>query len=243
MIKDEKNMIPERLRNKKTFTRKEYGQAMNQEYGLNEQQSKYSLQKLISDGEIVHMGWNQYTVGGKRLIYSHEYSDSAKKIAKKIEEKYDDINFQVFELTQLNLFMNHLIAHNTIIIGVENDLIDFVFDTLNREYPGRVLLKPSLDMYYRYHQDNEIVIERLPSETPKGLDKPWQSRIEKILVDILVDKLISRIVPDGEKAAIVEGAYQEFLVDEGTMLRYAKRKGAVQKMEKALREYGRELKA
>ncbi len=234
--------IPKSLTTKQSFTRKEFSQIMKQEYGLNEQQSKYALQKLVSDGRVIHMGWNQYTAGEKRILYSHDYSDDAKDIATKIEEHYDNIHFQVFELTQLNLFMNHLIAHNTIIIAVENDWIDFVFNTLNSEYPGRVMLKPSLDMYYRYYQDNEIVIERLPSETPKGLDKPWHSRIEKILVDVLVDKLISRIVPDGEKTAIVKGAFHEFLVDEATMMRYAKRKGAVQKLERALREYGRDIK-
>ena len=80
---------------------------------------------------------------------------------------------------------------------------------------------------------------RLPSDTPKGIDKPWQARIEKILVDVLTDKLIGRIIPDGEKAAIVEGAYHDFIVDDGTMMRYAKRKGAAKKVLKALNEYGR----
>lgn len=84
-------------------------------------------------------------------------------------------------MTQLNAFVNHLIAHNTVFVYVENELVDFVFDTLHRTYPGQVMLKPTVDSYYRYLVDNEIVVGRLPSETPKGHDVPWHSRLEKIL--------------------------------------------------------------
>ena len=195
--------------------------------------------KNIKDEMTQSDSWNQYTIPTNKQVYLHNYSGDANDVVKLIEKKYYDVDFQVFEMTQLNQFMNHLIAHNTIFVAVENELVDYVFDTLNKEYPGRVMLKPSLEMYYRYLQDNEIVVGRLPSETPKGIDKPWQARIEKILVDVLVDKLIGGIVPEGEKPAIVEGAYHDFLIDEGTLLRYAKRKGAVKKVVNALNEYGR----
>ena len=234
-------IIPECLRNMESFSRKEYCKAMLDEYGLTEQQSKYELQKELDDGEVLRKGWNQYTTQTNKQVYSHGYSDEANAVVGLIEDKYCDVDFQVFEMTQLNQFMNHLVAHNTIFVNVENELVDYVFDSLNKEYPGRVMLKPSLEIYYRYLLDNEIVVGRLPSETPKGIDKPWQARIEKILVDVLVDKLIGGIVPDGEKAAIVEGAYHDYLVDDGTLLRYAKRKGAEKKVVSALNEYGRTI--
>ena len=232
-------IIPKCLRNMESFSRNEFSKAMFDEYGLTEQQSKYELQKELDNGEVLRKGWNQYTIPTNKQVYLHNYSGDANAVVGLIEKKYYDVDFQVFEMTQLNQFMNHLVAHNTIFVAVENELVDYVFDTLNKEYPGRVMLKPSLEMYYRYLQDNEIVVGRLPSETPKGIDKPWQARIEKILVDVLVDKLIGGIVPEGEKPAIVEGAYHDFLIDEGTLLRYAKRKGAVKKVVNALNEYGR----
>ena len=37
---------------------------------------------------------------------------------------YDDLDFQVFELVQLNTFMNHLFAHNTIFVYVEKNLVN-----------------------------------------------------------------------------------------------------------------------
>ena len=50
--------------------------------------------------------------------------------------------------------------------------------------------------------------------------------------------MICGIVPDGEKSAIVAGAYHDFIIDEGTMMRYAKRKGAAKKVINAMNEYG-----
>ena len=231
--------MPNRLLNAISFSRSEFEIEMNKVYGLNVQQSKYDLQKKLDKGTVVRAGWNQYSANADKRRYSHSYSPEAIDVVATIERNYYDVNFRIFELSQLNQFVNHLVAHNTVFVSVENDMVDFVFDTLNRTYPGRVMLKPSLEMYYRYLQDNEIVVTRLPSESPRGFEHPWETRIEKILVDILVDKLIGKIVPEGEKEGIIDGAYNNCLVDEATMIRYAKRKGAAEKLRKSLEKYGR----
>ena len=56
----------------------------------------------------------------------------------------------------------------------------------------------------RFLQDDEIVVGRLPSESPKGIEKTWHSRLEKILVDISVDKLLTQIIPQVEYYNIFE---------------------------------------
>ena len=197
-----------------------------------------SFNKRLDQGSIVRVGWGRYSLPKKR-IYRYQYSESAIDVVKTILDDYDGLDFQVFELRQLNSFMNHQMAHNTIFVAIENDLVDYVFESLWKTYPGRVMLKPKADQYYRYRQDDEIVVGRLPSETPKGIDEPWMSRLEKILVDVFTDKLVSQIVPDGEKEAIIDGAFSDYMLDENTMIRYAKRKGAEKKMQKVLTEYGK----
>jgi hypothetical protein len=233
--------MPKSLINALSFSRREFELEMNKAYGLNMQQSKYDLQKKLDQGAVVRAGWNHYSANKDKRRYSYDYSIEANETVSVIESNYYDLGFRIFELRQLNQFVNHLIACNAIVISVENEMVDFVFDTLSRAYPGKVLLKPSLDMYYRYQQDNEIIIIRLPSEAPKGFERPWETRLEKIIVDVLVDKLIGGIVPDGEKQNIVDGAFGNYLVDEATMVRYAKRKGAEKKLLKALNEYGRTI--
>ena len=230
--------IPDVLQGMESFSRQELTEAMASRYGMTEPQIAYDLKKQLDQGTLVRVGWGRYSLPKKR-VYRHQYSDSAIDVVKTISEGYDGLDFQVFELRQLNDFMNHQMAHNTIFVAIENDLVDYVFDSLWKTYPGRVMLKPKADQYYRYRQDDEIVVGRLPSETPKGIDEPWMSRLEKILVDVFTDKLVSEIVPDGEKEAIIDGAFSDYMLDENTMIRYAKRKGTDRRMMKVLADYGK----
>ena len=231
--------LPAVLMQANSFSRKEFINAMMDCYSMSKTQSDYDLQKRIKAGSLVRIGWGQYALSKEKMIYSHVYSEEALQIASTITKQYDNLNFQIFELEQLNAFMNHLVAHNTIFVSVENDLIDYVFDTLWKTYPGRVLLKPSTDEYYRYLQDNEIIVNRLPSETPKGYGPPWQSKLEKILVDVSVDKIVSEIVPNGEKQVIFENAFHDYLIDVNMMIHYANRKRAKKKIVQVLKEHGR----
>ena len=229
--------IPGALEKQEFFSRNEYISAMSKKYNMSDTQIAYDLQKRLDSGIVIHVGWDKYTVSKKKYLYSYFYSKTAEEIASRLAQEFYDLNFRIFELIQLNEFMNHQMAHNTIFVSVENDLQDFVFDSLKKLYPGRVMLRPSLNEYYRYLQDDEIVIVRLPTETPKGYSRDWESRIEKILVDVLTDKLISKIVPENEKETIVTGFFKSYLLDEKAILRYAKRKGADAKVSKLLKQY------
>ena len=230
--------LPRELEKKESFSRNDFVYTIRQAYKMTDPQIAYDLQRRLDEGSIVHVGWNKYVVAGRKGLYRPVYSNEAEELVQRIMDGFIDMSFRVFELIQLNDFMNHQIAHNTIFLQVENDLQEFVFDTLRVEYPGRVMLRPGLAEYYRYLQDNEIVVGRLPSEAPKGVEKPWHSRLEKIIVDIYTDKLLRNIVPESEKETIVTGAFDLYLLDEKTMIRYAKRKGAADKVGKILKEYG-----
>ena len=234
----EMRQIPQSLQEIDSFSRQEYMDAMASSYSMTRPQIAYDLNKRLDQGSIVRAGWGRYSLPKKRM-YRHQYSESAIDVVKTISDDYDGLDFQVFELRQLNSFMNHQMAHNTIFVAIENDLVDYVFESLWKTYPGRVMLKPKADQYYRYRQDDGIVVGRLPSETPKGIDEPWMSRLEKILVDVFTDKLVSQIVPDGEKEAIIDGAFSDYMIDENTMIRYAKRKGTEEKIKRVLTEYGK----
>lgn len=220
------------------FTRRDYYDAYISEHGdRTHNVLDYALRKEIAEGTIVHVGRNQYTYSNAKRVYSYVYSEQARYVAEDIQQEYPYIDFRVFELTQLNVFVNHLFAHNTIFVSVENDVIDYVFDTLRDKYPGRIMLKPKADEYYRYLVDDQIVIQRLPSESPKGIEEPWQSRLEKILVDITVDKLLSEIVSESEYSSIFTQAFARYLIDTGAMIRYANRKGAGKKFRECLNRY------
>lgn len=220
------------------FTRTDYLSAIRESNTqLSEEALVYRLRDDASKGRIIRVGRNQYTFPGNKQDYAYSYSEEAVLLADEIRNDYPDAFFQIFELIQLNAFVNHLFAHNTIFIFVENELIDYVFDTLRRNHPGRVMLKPSLEHYYRYLVENQIVILRLPSESPENETVPWQSRLEKILVDISVDKLLSGIVSAEERETIFRESLDRYYLDVKAMFRYARRKGALDKFKDIYQKY------
>lgn len=230
-------ILPSALKSKRTFTRRDYVDIMSEYYHLTEPQIAYDLQKRLNEGKIVRTGHGEYSEHVKKHLYIHEYSELANKIARIINADYYDLDFRILELFQLNEFVNHQIANNTVFVYVENGYVDSVFERLFREYPGRVMFKPNLDDYYRYWQKDQIVVLRLPSEAPKDHKQPWRMKLEQLLVEVMTDKLVSHVVPDEEKHSIVCDAFQNYLVDERSMYRYARRKGVEQKMHEMIDKY------
>ena len=114
-----------------TFTRKDFYEAYTKEHGKTSPDAlDYALRKEIAKGTIIHVGRNQYSTEKDRRIYNYSYSDEAKIVVQEVIQEYPAIDFQVFELVQLNEFVNHLFAHNTIFVSVENDAVDYGFRSI-----------------------------------------------------------------------------------------------------------------
>ena len=223
---------------KSIFSRNDYYMVLTEKHGdLSRDALSYALRRDLASGTIVHLGRDQYSYPQGKKVYSHRYSDEAARVAEEVHRHYADVDFQIFELTQLNPFVNHLIARNTIFVSVENDAIEYVFDTLRNLHPGQTMLKPSVDEYFRYLVDDQIVVGRLPSETPAGTPELWMSRLEKILVDVSVDKLLSRIVSESEYDSIFHEAFDRYILDLKAMKRYAGRKGASKRFRAVLNRH------
>ena len=130
------------LEKKDSFSRAELLAAMEKNgVRISDSMLKVVLKRLMDAEEIIRVGRNAYCVNEEsRRMYEHEYSELARSIAKQMKEDFPYLSFSVFELVQLNAFVNHQIAHNVIFVSVESDLGDFVFDKLKEKYPGRVLI-------------------------------------------------------------------------------------------------------
>lgn len=222
------------LENYSSFTRKELSFAIS-EYGLNISDSmlKVVIKKLLESHEIARVGRNAYCVINNSIKeYCYHYSELSCEVAEIVSNNFPYLDFTIFELVQLNAFLNHQIAHNVVFISVEGDLCDFVFDKLKERYPGKVLINPTNEIYNQYWCDDMIVVERLVSEAPRGIDKKWHTRIEKLLVDIYTDPIQKETFSASELPTIYEDAFAGYIIDESCMFRYAKRRGIENKLKK-----------
>lgn len=107
--------LPAAITRKDTFSRREYADAMADKYRMTAPQISYDLQKRLHSGEIIRKGWGQYVLAADKQRYQYSYSGLTKEIA---------------ELFQLNDFMNHQLAHNTVFVLAEHDFVEAVFDSL-----------------------------------------------------------------------------------------------------------------
>ena len=226
------------LENKTTFSRAEFMETI-QENGktISEASFKLELQKLLKKGSIVRVGRNKYCVAKDGVrIYAYEYSDDAKAVAELLKKKFPYLDFTIMDFVQLNEFVNHQLAHNVIHVSVEEDLGDFVFDALKEKYPGKVLINPTPEIYHQYWYDGMIVVGKLVSEAPMGQKEKWNTRIEKLLVDVITNSILLSSVSETELTNIYEEAFEKYAIDESCMFRYAKRRGAEKKIREFIKE-------
>ena len=101
--------LPATLMQAKSFSRKEFISEMMACYNMTEAQIVYDLQKRVKDGTLLRTGWGQYALQEKKNLYTSQYSKAALQVVSTITDLYDDLDFQVFELVQLNTFMNQRI--------------------------------------------------------------------------------------------------------------------------------------
>ena len=232
------------LHSQRSFSRDDLRVAMkNCGMYSSEASFKSKLQWLINSGKIVRVGRNAYCIPSDGLYkYRYEHSKLSEDVAGRLQENHPYLDFTIFELAQLNEFINHQVAHNALFVSVEADLGGFVFDTLKAAYPGKILLYPNIDAYHQYWSSDMIVIGKLITESPKDREIPWAARLEKILVDIITDPLLSSTVSESEYPGIYWNAFRKYVVDESCLFRYAKRRGSDGKIYQLITQTGLQLR-
>lgn len=219
-----KTIISRFLLSHPSFTMGEFESALRTEKGSIARSTTYKfLRNLCASGEIVRTKRGQYAVSVKKE-YFYELSDTAKSISAKIHEVYPLVDYQIWELYQMNEFVNHMMAKNTIIVEVENMLDESVFNLLFDEYP-HVLYNPSLEQYYKYAGEETIIVRKLISEAPTSVGEFKQVPLEKLLVDLFGRGISGSLISKSEYQAIYEDAFMKYNINQSKMFRYARRRG------------------
>ncbi|MDD7402793.1 MAG: DUF6577 family protein [Butyribacter sp.] len=220
------------------FTREELLESFRKGgYQLSEASFYKKVENMVNAGELVRIGRNRYCLpNGKQQVYSYDYSELTEEVASYIVGKYPYLDFTIFELVQMNDFVNHMMAHNVIFLSVESDVMDFVFDSLKEKYPGKVLINPTEDIYHQYWSDNMIVIVKLITEAPKGQLKKWHTRLEKLLVDIMSEPLLLASISESEYPEIYMDAFERYYIDEKCLFRYANRRKSTKKIKELIQD-------
>ena len=226
------------LNGKETFSKKDVLASFRSGgYSLSEASFEKKFASLVESGEIARVGRGIYSLPKTPSApYKYEYSDFAKEVASYLISQYPAIDFSLEELLQLNEFGNHFLTHNAIFLSVEGDCEEFVFEALRSRYFGKVLLDPDLSEYDRYKSDGVVIVNRLVTESPREKKGRYRARLEKLLVDLIADPLISKLVSQSEYPEIYDNAFFSCPIDESSLFRYAKRRSVYDEIMKMIEE-------
>ena len=219
--------IIEKLEFSRTYSHKELlGLLKRIKPNLADTTYHWSISCLMRDGKIFRRGYDAYSLsrGEKLREYQPFYSDETKNLINLIANRYPHVSFTVFETVLMNDFLNHLIAQNTIFVQVEKESSIYVFRYLQDEGYDNVLYKPRQDDMTLYWSKGCIIVTDMVSEAPLRAVEPHVITLEKMLVDMLADKLILASYSKAEYTDVIEQAESRFFLDKKRMLRYAKRR-------------------
>ena len=173
---------------------------------------------------------------GARSEYRPIYSDRAMQLIDILSQAYPHVSFTVFETTLMNEFLNHLVAQNTAFIQAEKESSIFLFRFLQEQGYRDLMYKPSGKDFSLYWTKDCIVISDLISEAPILGDAPHSICLEKLLVDMYTDKLISNTYSKAEFPEALHLAQSQYQVNTAKLLRYARRRNKEKEIARLLDE-------
>lgn len=213
--------------------------ALTENISLKQSSVFWVINKMLEAGLLIKVGRNRYCVSKSdkaKKVYEYSFSEKMQKVVDALSEEFPLMEFQAWESIQYNYFINHQIAHNTLFVEVENMLENSIYEFLREKFGRNVLLKPDLETSTIYAESDTIIVQNLISEVPVNQKQPHNVLLEKMLVDMLTDKLVRMFVSQGEFAHVYENAFEAYAIDESKFFRYARRRNAEEKIRDFIHE-------
>ncbi len=194
------------------------------------------LREMVKGNILFKLGRGIYTSRRHQTqCYTPRLRNKALKIGKLIAGAFPFIKVSVFDGQVLADFQHHISSNNLIYVEVEREAMESVFHWLKGE-GHTVYLNPGKDFVYENIDISRdaVIVKPLISESPlteiSGISTP---KIEKILVDILCDDDMDYL-HGSEWNYILNHVMSTYSVNRSTLLRYASRRNAKDKIGIAL---------
>lgn len=191
------------------------------------------IDDLIDGKYIKRVSRNHYVkkslkeVEGKK-IYRGNLSAKSYDLINEVSSISSGIYFRVWELNFLNEFVNHLIGRNVIFLEVDKESINYVCSMIQENHKGDLLLEPTEKEIDYYLYGDIIVMTKLISEAPQNTEHPHEVPLEKIIVDLFSNKVLTSFISKADYPEALEKMFDKYIVDQNKLFRYARRRGKSQ---------------
>ena len=195
-------------------------------------------------------GWRIYDLKNKNIIrtlkrglyvisfkptYKPEVSQEILKLAKTINERFDEIQQCIWETEWLNEFSRHQASRRIILIEIEKEFVESLYYELKDSFQYDIYLNPdekAIDFYIS-ESNSPVIIKKFITRSP--ISKRTEKRIkfhtpflEKILVDLFAEEKLFYLYQGSEMVHIYENAINSYTINFTKLLSYARRRGKEQ---------------
>lgn len=218
------------------FTRRDLYVAARAWCGAKETQMRGLLERFMKCGRVSRVGRGRYVAGSTLPSFVGDYSRRALETAQEVSDANEWLDFRMWELGWLNEFLNHQLSASFVFVETERDGTEFAFEAVAARWRGETLLRPTADELLRYGRNGTIVVKDLFSDPPPGGPEAYHVGLEKIVVDMLCDRLLRDILPLGDYVEAFYDMFTRYSVDQVSMMRYARRRGKADMVRSFLEE-------
>jgi len=231
MLKLIENNIIEAFQKRSSFNRDElYEFYLNSEPNLKESTFSWRIYDLKKKDIIKTIGRGLYVISYKPK-YKPVLSNNALKIARKISERFEEINYAIWEIPWLNEFSQHQTFNQMIVVEIEKEFEESLYYFLNDSLQMNFFLNPDDKQikFYISEVNSSVVIKRLVTRAPTIKIKEKKTTIptatlEKIMVDLFADENLFHFYQGSELIYIFERILNHYSINLTKLFSYAKRR-------------------
>lgn len=226
------NNIYEYFGYNKPFTSKQlYEFYCRNEENLNKNTFRWRIYNLKKQGKISSIGRGIYVLEEK-INFNYTITSEIKRVFSSANKLFPNESMCIWSTNWLHNYMNHQPFNYFIILEVDKDVIDIVFQELKGKF-NKIYLNPKNNQIDNYILDeNAIIIKPIVKEAPiEAINKIKVPKIEKILVDLFFESSLLIMYQGQEMKNIFYEIFNKYTINLTTLYRYAKNRGIKDKIE------------
>lgn len=221
--------IGELLKEKERITSEElfYFYKIN-EPNLKESTYRWRVWTLKERGILKNEKKGIYVIDNQEK-YNPSITRKIKVLNNRIKKNFPYTKVSIWETKWINDFMVHQPGVSYIMIETESEAISSIFSHLQETETNVFVFSKSWnnDFYSMSLKDGSIALKSLVSRSPlMHLDGIYVPKLEKLLVDLFVDKKVFMMYQGKELINIFENVWEKYGINFTTLFRYAQRRNA-----------------
>lgn len=189
---------------------------------------------LVLQNKLTRIKRGLYALQTK-AVYAPEPTPAMKKIADFMRQEFPFAPYCLYAAEYFGGLQQHLSLNRLLYLEVPRDMMETVAEALQAEHLS-AFANPGKDALAHYIDSSKegIIVIPLMSQAPiQKLQSIPTPRIEKLLVDLYTMPVFNHL-QGVEYGYIFRNAYEQFAIQEDTLLRYASRRFATDAIKKYL---------